>query len=194
VLAARHRPLALALAPAGALWQAVLVVAGSALIALAAQIAIPLPFSPVPVTGQTFAVLLVAAALGARLGPASVALYVGEGLAGLPVFAGGTAGLARLTGPTGGYLVGFVVAALVVGRLAQLGWDRRIVTAVVAMLAGEVVIYAFGLAWLSRFPLSVGLLEAGLLPFIPGDLFKVVLAAVALPGAWRIVGVRAPLW
>lgn len=169
------------------LWRAVLVVAGSALIALAAQIAIPLPFSPVPVTGQTFAVLLVAAALGPRLGPAGVGLYVAEGLIGLPVYAGGTAGLARLTGPTGGYLIGFVVAAFVVGWLAQRGWDRRIATAVLAMLAGEVAIYVFGLAWLSRFPLSVGLLGAGLLPFVAGDLYKVALAAAALPMAWRLL-------
>ena len=166
---------------------------GSALIALAAQVAIPLPGSPVPVTGQTFAVLLVAAALGPRFGPASVALYVVEGLIGLPVFAGGTSGPARIAGPTGGYLAGFVLAAYVVGLLAELGWDRRIWTCVLAMLAGEVVIYAFGLAALSRFPLPNGVLEAGLLPFLIGDAYKVALAAIALPTAWHFVpGLRAP--
>ncbi len=187
MLLARHRPLALAIAPEGVAWRALAVVVGSGLIALAAQVSIPLPFSPVPVTGQTFAVLLVAAALGARLGPASVGLYVLEGVIGLPVFAGGAAGVARLTGPTGGYLVGFIAAAVVVGALAQRGWDRRLPTAVLAMLVGEVVIYAFGLAWLARFPLQVGLLEAGLLPFIVGDLYKLALAALALRTAWRAV-------
>lgn len=187
MLVARSRPLIAAVVPRGVAWQALLVVAGSALVALAAQVRVPLPFSPVPVTGQTFAVLLVAAALGARLGPASVGLYVLEGAIGLPVYQGGSGGLAYLAGPTGGYLVGFVVAAAVVGALAQRGWDRRFMTAVLAMLAGEVAIYAFGLAWLARFPLPVGLLEAGLLPFLVGDAFKLVVAALALPTAWRLV-------
>lgn len=187
LLAVRQRSLVAAVAPAGLAWQAIAVVAGSALVALTAQIQIPLPFSPVPVTGQTFGVLLVAASLGARLGPASVGLYVLEGAVGLPVYAGGAAGLARLGGPTGGYLVGFVAAAAVIGALARRGWDRRLPTAFLAMLAGEVAIYVFGLAWLSRFPLQVGLLEAGLLPFIPGDLYKAALAALALPAAWRLV-------
>jgi biotin transport system substrate-specific component len=133
-------------------------------------------------------VLLVGASLGARLGAASVALYLVEGVAGLPVYAGGAAGLVRLTGPTGGYLVGFVAAAYLVGALSERGWDRRVWTAGLAMLAGEVVVYVFGLAWLSRFPLPVGLLDAGLVPFIAGDLYKLALAALALPVAWRVVG------
>ncbi len=162
---------------------------GSLLIALAAQVAVPLPFSPVPVTGQTFAVLLIGAAFGARLGAATVALYLAEGILGLPVFApGGPVGPARLLGPTGGYLIGFVAAAYVVGALAERGWDRRLVTAALAMLAGEVVIYAFGLAGLARFLPPERLLAAGLLPFIPGDLVKLALAALALPTAWRLVG------
>ncbi len=187
MIAARPRPLVLAIAPRSLLWQAVAVASGSALIALAAQVRVPLPFSPVPVTGQTFAVLLVAAALGARLGPASVGLYVGEGIAGLPVYAGGGAGIATLAGPTGGYLVGFVAAAALVGALASRGWDRHFLTAVAAMLAGEVAIYAVGLAWLARFPLPVGVLDAGLVPFVIGDAYKLVLAALALPAAWRFV-------
>ena len=145
-----------------------------------------MPFSPVPVTGQTLAVLLVGASLGARLGAASVVLYIVEGIAGLPVFAGGTAGLLRLSGPTGGYLIGFVAAAFVVGLLAERGWDRRIWTAAIAMLVGEVVIYVFGLSWLSRFPLPAGVLDAGLWPFVAGDIYKLVVAALLLPSAWRV--------
>ncbi len=187
MLSAQARPLALVLAPSGLWVRAVLVVLGSALIALAAQLAIPLPGSPVPVTGQTFAVLLVGAALGPRFGPVSVALYVVEGLIGLPVFTGGTSGATRIAGPTGGYLAGFVLAAFVVGFLAERGWDRRIWTCVLAMLAGEVVIYVFGLAGLSRFSLPNGVIEAGLLPFLIGDAYKVALATIALPAAWRFL-------
>ncbi|MDW8060714.1 MAG: biotin transporter BioY [Thermomicrobium sp.] len=164
-----------------------LVVAGSFLTALAARIAIPLPFSPVPITGQTFAVLLVGAALGSRRGAASMALYVAEGLAGLPVFAGGAAGPGVLLGPTGGYLVGFIAAAFVTGWLAERGLDRRPVTTALAMALGNLVIYLFGVSWLSVF---VGVAKApllGMVPFLPGDLLKIVLATLALPGAWWIV-------
>jgi biotin transport system substrate-specific component len=180
------RPIGLVVLPGSLLWKLVLVLAGSALIALAAQVRFPLPFSPVPVTGQTFAVLLVAAALG-RLGLASVIAYLLEGAIGLPVFAGGGFGVATIVGPTGGYLIGFALAAALVGSAAERGWDRHLVTALAAMLLGEVAIYACGLAWLARFPLPVPLLDAGLLPFIPGDAMKMVLAALALPGAWRLV-------
>ncbi|HUQ17788.1 MAG TPA: biotin transporter BioY [Candidatus Saccharimonadales bacterium] len=183
---AHSRPLALAAWPGSLLWQAVLVVAGSALIALGAQIAVPLPFSPVPVTGQTFAVLIVATSLG-RLGVASVLLYILEGAIGLPVFAGGAFGIARLVGPTGGYLVGFVVAALVLAWYVDRGLDRRVGTAIVAMLSAEAAIYACGVVWLSRFPLTVSPLQAGLYPFIPGDLLKLAAAGLLLPTAWRIV-------
>ena len=180
------RPIAFVILPGSLLWKLVLVLAGSALIALAAQVRIPLPFSPVPVTGQTFAVLLVAASLG-RLGLASVIAYLIEGAMGLPVFAGGTFGVATIVGPTGGYLIGFALAAAIVGSAAERGWDRHLATALAAMLLGEVAIYACGLAWLARFPLPVPLLDAGLIPFIPGDLVKMALAALALPGAWRLV-------
>jgi len=179
------RPIALVVLPGSLLWKLVLVLAGSGLIALAAQLRIPLPFSPVPVTGQTFAVLLVAAALG-RLGLASVIAYLVEGAVGLPVFTGGATGVATIVGPTGGYLIGFALAAAIVGSASERGWDRHLVTALAAMLLGEVAIYACGLAWLARFPLPVSLLDAGLIPFIPGDLFKMVLAALALPAAWRL--------
>jgi biotin transport system substrate-specific component len=180
------RPIALVVLPGSLLWKLVLVLAGSALIALAAQVRIPLPFSPVPVTGQTFAVLLVAAALG-RLGLASVIAYLIEGAIGLPVFAGGGFGVATIVGPTGGYLIGFALAAALVGSAVERGWDRHLVTALAAMLLGEVAIYACGLAWLARFALPVPLLDAGLLPFIPGDMVKLALASLALPAAWRLV-------
>ena len=180
------RPIALVVLPGSLLWKLVLALAGSALIALAAQVRIPLPFSPVPVTGQTFAVLLVAAALG-RLGLATVIAYLIEGAIGLPVFAGGTFGVATIVGPTGGYLISFALAAAIVGSAAERGWDRHLLTALAAMLLGEVAIYLCGLPWLARFVPAGRVFDLGLFPFIPGDLFKMVLVALALPGAWRLV-------
>lgn len=169
-----------------ALWQeGLLVLGGSVLIGLMAQVAIPLPFTPVPITGQTFAVLLVGALLGSRRGALSAGLYLAEGALGLPVFAGGSGGLARLFGPTGGYLLGFVVAAGVVGWLCESGWDRRLPTAILAMLIGNGLIYLFGLPWLARFVGPERALAAGLWPFLAGDLIKIALAALALPLAWR---------
>lgn len=187
----KTRTLALTLAPDQLFWKAALVLFASVFIALAAQVAIPLPGTPVPVTGQTFAVLLVGAALGSRLGLSAVALYVIQGAAGLPVWSpGASVGLARLGGPTGGYIIGFLVAAFVVGLLAERGWDRRLWTAALAMLAGEVVIYAIGVPWLARFVPAERVLDAGLIPFIGGDLWKLVTAAVLLPVAWRFVPPR----
>jgi biotin transport system substrate-specific component len=133
-------------------------------------------------------VLLLGATLGARLGAGAVLVYIIEGAAGLPVWSpGATLGAARLAGPTGGYIIGFLLAALVVGVLAERGWDRRILTAALAMLVGELAIYAVGLPWLARFTGLESVLGAGLVPFIPGDLYKLALAAVALPMAWRFV-------
>jgi biotin transport system substrate-specific component len=189
VRTAGAQPLALAVAPSGVAVRVALVVLASALLALCARVEVPLPFSPVPVTGQTLAVLLVGASLGARLGALSVALYVIEGLAGLPVFAGGASGVARLTGATGGYLVGFVVAAAIVGWAAERGWTRSVPRTVIAMLLGEMAIYAFGLAWLARFPLTVTPVQAGLIPFIAGDLYKIALATVLLPPLTRRVSI-----
>ena len=173
------------------LYDAALVLGGSLFIALSAQVAIQLPFSPVPITGQTLAVLLVGALLGSRRGALAVLAYIAEGLAGLPVFAGGAAGLARLFGPTGGYLVGFVAAAFLVGWLAERGWDRRFGTTIAAMTLGNVVIYSVGAVWLAVF--VGGLSRAwslGVLPFLPGDALKIVLAAVLLPGGWKLLGMR----
>ncbi len=179
---------AIARSRAGLLYDAMLVVAGSVFISLLARVAIPLPFSPVPITGQTFAVLLVGALLGSRRGGLVVLLYLLEGVAGLPFFAGGAGGPARLAGPTGGYLIGFVVAAFAVGLLAERGWDRRVWSTAAAMLVGNTIIYAFGLLWLERFVGAGKVLSLGLLPFIPGDLLKLGLAAVSLPAGWKLLG------
>jgi biotin transport system substrate-specific component len=167
-----------------------LVLAGSALVALCARLSFHLPFSPVPVTGQTFGVLLVGALLGSRRGALSMLAYLGEGLAGMPVFAGGTAGVGALLGPSGGYLVGFVFAAFVTGWLAERGWDRRMDRAAAAMLAGSIALYLPGLAWLAQFVGVSEVLGAGLLPFIPGDVAKILLAALALPLGWRLLARR----
>ncbi|MGD0749931.1 MAG: biotin transporter BioY [Anaerolineales bacterium] len=164
-----------------------LVISGSLCVAGMAQIRITLPFTPVPITGQTFAVLLVGAALGARRGAASLLLYLIQGLLGLPFFAGGASGLAYFLGPTGGYLVGFVAAAGLVGLLAARGLDRRIPTALLAFLAGEVVIYLFGVAWLSIFLGIPHAIAAGLLPFLLGDVIKLAAAGLVLPTAWALV-------
>jgi biotin transport system substrate-specific component len=169
-----------------------LVVGGSLVMALAAQAAIRLPFSPVPVTGQTLAVLLVGALLGSRRGAASVLLYLAQGLAGLPVFAGGASGAAYALGPTGGYLVGFVAAAYVTGWLAERGWDRRAWSTVLAMVAGNVAIYGLGLAWLAVYA-GRQTLALGLLPYLTGDAVKVALAAGLLPVGWKLVGQWRPV-
>jgi biotin transport system substrate-specific component len=166
-----------------------LVLAGTAFVALAAQVKISLSFTPVPITGQTFAVVLVGASLGALLGLASLGLYLFVGALGAPIYAEGQGGWDILTGPTGGYIVGFCCAAALVGWLAQQRWDRRFNSAVAAMLTGNVVIYLFGLPWLAR-EIGTGLegtLEAGLYPFVVGDLLKLYLAGALLPSAWKLV-------
>ena len=163
------------------------ILAGSFLIGLSARVQFLLPFSPVPVTGQTFAVLVVGALLGARRGSLAVLAYILEGAAGMPVFAFG-GGFAVLLGPTGGYLIGFIPAAYVTGLLAERGWDRRIGTMVLAMILGDAVIYAFGLFWLTcLMGASEKVLTAGLYPFIPGDVLKIALAAVLLPSGWKLL-------
>ncbi|MHB1006633.1 MAG: biotin transporter BioY [Chloroflexota bacterium] len=166
------------------------VLIGALVVTLSAQVAVYLPFTPVPISGQTFGVLLVGAALGSRRGTLSVATYVAQGVAGLPVFAGGAFGLAVLLGPRGGYLVGMVLAAYVVGRLTERGWDRRIMLASVAMVAGNVAIYVCALPWLAL-TLGVDLSTAfalGAMPFLVGDAVKVALAAGGLPVAWGLLG------
>jgi biotin transport system substrate-specific component len=169
------------------LTDALLVVLGAGLIAASAQISIPLPFTPVPITGQTFAVVLVGAAYGTGRGGASALLYVLLGIAGAPVYAHGASGWAVITGASGGYLVSYPLAASLTGYLAERRWDRRFSSAIGAMLSGNVVIYLVGLPWLALV-LHTNLektLELGLYPFVPGDTLKLYLAAVALPLAWR---------
>lgn len=170
------------------LYDSFLVLGGSFLMALSAQIAIPLPFSPVPITGQTFAILVVGILLGKRRGTAAVLAYLMEGAIGLPVFAGGAAGIAKILGPTGGYLVSFLPAAYLVGYLAEKGWDRKVSTTFLVMILGNIVIFGFGALWLAKF---VGLNQAfslGILPFLAGDVVKIGLAAFVLPGAWKLLG------
>lgn len=161
---------------------AALIAGGTLLLALAARVAIPLPGNPVPITGQTFAVLLLAATLGWRRGYTTCVLYVTLGSAGLPVFA-------DVSSPvTYGYLVGFALAALVVGWLAERGWDRRFVTAIAAMLLGEVAIYLGGVPWLAAYFGWDFAFKQGLLPFLVGDTLKLVAAALVLPAAWLLTG------
>lgn len=153
-----------------------------------AYISINLPFSPVPITGQTFGVLIVAMALGRVRGTAVVAAYLIEGAMGAPVFAGGTGTAAKLLGPTGGYLFGFLGAAWLVGYLADRGWDRGYVKSIAAMALGTAVIFICGLTGLAQFVPSGALLTMGLTPFIPGAIIKIALASVILPSVWKFVG------
>ena len=165
-----------------------LVVGFSLLTALAAQVVVPLPWTPVPLTGQTFAVLLTGALLGSRLGALAMLAYLAEGAAGLPFFRGGAGGPAHLLGPTAGYLFAFPVAAYVTGLLAERGWDRRFETAAAAMALGSLLILASGWAWLTLFYRTGSeAFAAGVLPFLVGDVLKIALAAAALPAGWAIL-------
>ncbi len=172
----------------GFVYDVLLVIAGSILLALSARVVINLPFSPVPITGQTFAVLFLGMLYGKARGTATVLTYLGQGLAGLPVFANGLSGVAILASPTVGYLVGFAVAAYVVGWLAERHWDRGVVTTAGAMLTGNLVIYSFGVFWLSRLMGSVpAAITAGVTPFIIGDILKIALATALLPSGWALL-------
>ena len=168
--------------------EVVLILGGSLLIALSAQVQFVLPFSPVPITSQTFAVLLLGALYGSRRGPATVVTYLGLGVVGLPVFAGGTSGLVRLLGPTAGYLVGFLAAAFVVGLLSEKGWDRKPWTTAASMIIGNFIIYAAGILWLSKFVGWQAVLSTGFLPFLAGDALKIALATILLPAGWKFIG------
>jgi biotin transport system substrate-specific component len=179
-----------------AIWNAVSVVVGTGFIYLMTQVKVSLlPFSPVPITGQTLAILLVGGALGFIRGGASVLLYLALAALGLPrVSATGETGidLFYASSPTGGYLLGFLFAAVVVGYLSKRGWDRSIRSSIGAMLLGSVVIYLFGVPWLANaldVPAAKAL-ELGLYPFVVGDLLKLFIAAGLLPSVWAFVGPR----
>jgi biotin transport system substrate-specific component len=171
----------------------VVAVVGFALFtALAAQISIPLGFTPVPITGQTFAVLLAGGVLGANRGALSMGLYVALGAIGLPFYADGDGGWTIATGATAGYLVGFIVAAFVVGKMAEHGQDRKLATSLPAFVAGSLIIYGFGAAWLAYdlgLPLTAGAgepsaISLGVAPFLVGDVIKALLAGAVLPAVW----------
>jgi biotin transport system substrate-specific component len=169
---------------------AVLVVLGALVVALSAQIVIPTV--PVPFTAQTLGVLVVGGALGFRRGALALVLYIAMGAAGLAVFAEGTSGMAKVLGATGGYLIGFVVAAAIVGRLAELGWDRHIGGSLAAMAIGTAVIYAIGVPWLKvtlGIPWETAVAE-GMTKFLLWDAAKLVVAAGVFPAAWWLIGRR----
>ena len=165
-----------------------LVLAFSLFVALAAQVALPLPWTPVPLTMQTFAVLLTGALLGSRLGALALVAYLVEGASGLPFFRAGAGGVGHILGPTGGYLLAFPAAAFITGFLAERGWDRRFSTAAAAMALGSLVILAVGWAWLAVFLGSASAaFTAGVVPFVIGDIVKIALAAALLPTGWAIL-------
>lgn len=179
--------------------QVAVVIVASVFLALSAQVAIKLPIGPVPISGITFGVLLVGGLLGPRLGLAAGTLYVAEGIVGLPVFGFGAHGWAVITGSTGGYILSYPFVAMLIGWLAARGWDRRPLRLAAAMFLGNVLIYAFGLPWLYAWGathaalagidhMTVALtLKWGLIPFIPGDLAKLLLAAGLVPSGWQLL-------
>ena len=163
----------------------VLVASGVLAIAAAAQVRIPVPFSLVPITGQTFAVMLIAALYGPRRGVATVLAYITSGALGLPFFAGGAAGLAYLAGPTTGYIAGWIGATWLIGSLMERGWSQRAWTTALAMWLGSLVIFAGGVLWLSRFVGFEQAVVTGFFPFVPGDIIKIMLAMAILRAGWR---------
>jgi len=167
------------------LYDAACVVGFSFIIALSAQLALYLPFTPVPITGQTLAVLLTGSILGRKLGSMAVLLYLIEGIAGLPVFARGGAGIVHLFGPTGGYLVGFVAAAYVTGYFAERAWDRKIISTLMAMTVGTMIIFMVGVPWLAIFMGTENALQMGFYPFLIGAVVKISLAALIYPTGWK---------
>ena len=163
-------------------YKVILVLSGTAFLAVSARVQVP--FWPVPMTMQTFVVLLIGASLGARMAGITVLAYLLEGAIGLPVFAKG-AGLAYMTGPTGGYLLGFLVAAVAIGYLADRGYGKAALSTLAAFIIGEVIIFATGVGWLATLIGMEQALSAGLIPFLPAEGLKIVLAVLVLPFAWR---------
>jgi len=178
------------LLPETFLVDAALVVGAACFVGLLAQLQIHLSWTPVPITGQTLGVLLAGSALGWKRGSIAMAFYLAAGMIGMPWYAGHASGWSVATGATGGYLFGFIIAAAVCGLIAEQGNDRRILSTMGSMIVGNAIIYACGVTWLAH-TLGVGLSKAvslGLTPFLLGDVIKVVLAALILPGTWRLVG------
>jgi biotin transport system substrate-specific component len=180
-----------ALAPLDSTRSVGLVFVFSLLIAASAQFAVNV--GPIPITGQTFAVLLTGALLGSRLGAAAVILYLVEGALGLPFFASGGSGIVRFFSPTGGYLIAFPAAAFITGAFAEHGWDRRYLTAAAAMAIGSLVIFLGGWSWFAIImnTAPVDAFKLAVLPFIPGDIIKISLAAAVLPTGWAILNRKA---
>lgn len=165
-----------------------LVLGASLFIALSARVEFVLPFTPIPITGQTFAVLMTGVLLGSRRGFLAVLVYLAEGAAGLPVFSGGGYGLLKFAGPTAGYLLAFPLGAALTGWLAERGWDRKPYGAATAIFLGSLVILTLGSLWLGMLQGNLGRgFALGMLPFLPGDVVKTVLASALLPGAWVVV-------
>ncbi len=162
-----------------------LIIFGSLFVALSSQIAFYLPFTPVPITGQTLAVLLIGAVLGSKRGGLSLALYILEGLAGLPVFAGGTGGMGVLFGPTAGYLIGFIPAVILIGALSEKGFDRNWISMLLALFLGSSVIYFFGIIRLSSFVGMQRVFLLGVAPYFVGDLLKIGLVMILIPSCWK---------
>jgi len=169
-----------------------IVISASWLLAISAQFSFNLPFSPVPVTGQTLAVLLIGSLLGKNQGAAAVGLYLLQGAAGLPVFAGGKSGFITLVGPTGGYLIGFIAAAYIVGILAELRYNKSLIYTGFSMLIGTLVIYIFGLFWLVQFVGESSALQLGLFPFLVGDFVKILSGVIVLGGSMKISSMLSP--
>ena len=165
----------------------IVILLASWLIGVSAQFSIVLPFSPIPITAQTIIILLMGVLLGKERGTAAVGLYILQGVAGLPVFAGGKSGLLTLVGPTGGYLVGFLGAVYVVGVLSELRHDNSISYTVFSLIIGNVIIYAFGLIWLVRFVGETQALSLGFFPFLVGDIVKIFIGVLVLTGSQKIL-------
>jgi biotin transport system substrate-specific component len=170
-----------------------MILTGTVFLAVMAQIAFPIPGSPVPFTGQTLGVLLLGTAYGAGLGFSTIAFYLLMGMAGAPIFSSGTSGIERIVGPTGGYLVGMLISSLVLGALAGRKWDQRIKTVIPTMIIGNLVIFAIGLLWLNLYTGQSWLwtFEKGFTPFVFGEIIKIAIASTALPAVWKYVAKRS---
>jgi biotin transport system substrate-specific component len=189
-LSATHPTLLNTLAPGNSLIRSAgFAIAGSLLLALSAKAQVP--FWPVPMTLQSLAIMMIGMAYGSRLATATVLLYLAEGLAGLPVFAGAGAGFAYMTGPTAGYLVGFVMAAGLIGWLAERGWDRSPIKALAAMSVGHVLLFIPGVAWLAVLFGAEKAIAVGLVPFIAATLLKTALGAALMQASWMVVARRS---